>query len=123
MPADFSSVFSILKPVLAETCGQLQVKADTAIEYTVLTKSSSPYPKHKGEPLYFASLRLGKAYVSYHLMPLYMCPELTGKIPAGLKKRMHGNTCSTTELSPEVIVELRGLTDACLESWAKKNLL
>jgi hypothetical protein len=31
--------------------------------------------------MYFGSVRLGKAYVSFHLMPLYMCPVLAKSIP------------------------------------------
>ena len=50
----------------------LTVKADTAKEYTLVSKSPSPFPRHKGQSMYFGSVRLGKAYVSFHLMPLYM---------------------------------------------------
>jgi hypothetical protein len=31
--------------------------------------------------MYFGSVLLGKAYVSFHLMPLYVCPAL---VEAGL---------------------------------------
>lgn len=125
MSADFSSVFAILKPLLGDRGGQLQVKTDTAIEYTVVTKSPSPYKQHKGEPLFFGSLRVGKAYVSYHLLPLYMNPELTSKIPAGLKKRMQGKACFNFKSAPseESMAELRELTDVCVETWAKQKLL
>jgi len=27
---------------------------------------------HKGKPVWFAAIRMGKNYVSYHLMPVYM---------------------------------------------------
>jgi hypothetical protein len=48
--------------------------------------------------MYFGSVRLGKAYVTFHLMPLYMCPVLVHKVPPGLKRRMQGKTSSTSRL-------------------------
>ena len=41
-----------------------------------------PSPKHTQYPdgLWFAATRVGKAYVSFHLMPIYMCPELAKRI-------------------------------------------
>ncbi len=77
MAAAFAPVFAVLKAVLAKYASRLTVKADTPIEYTVVTKSASPFPQHKGQPLYFGSVRLGKAYVSFHLVALYMNPALT----------------------------------------------
>jgi hypothetical protein len=89
----FATVFAVLKPVLAEHANRLAVKADTPVEYTLVTKSASPFPQHKGQPLYFGSVRLGKAYVSFHLVPLYMCPALAKSISPALKKRMQGKAC------------------------------
>src|SRR5712692_5117878 len=101
MTADFAAVFAVLKPVLAKYAKRMSVKADTPIEYTLVTKSASPFHQHKGQPLYFGSVRLGKAYVSFHLMPLYMCPVLTKSITPGLKKRMQGKTCFNFKTDPE----------------------
>jgi hypothetical protein len=57
MAADFASVFGALKPVLAECADQLAVKADTSVEYTLVTKSASPFPQHKGQPMFFGWAR------------------------------------------------------------------
>jgi hypothetical protein len=50
MTADFAAVFAVLKPVLAKYAKRLSVKTDTPIEYTLLSKSASPFHQHKGEP-------------------------------------------------------------------------
>jgi hypothetical protein len=71
MAADFESVFAALKPVLGKYAKRLAVKTDTPVEYTLVTKRASPFPQHKGHPMDFGSVRVGKAYVSFHLMPLY----------------------------------------------------
>ncbi len=123
MPADFAAAFSTLKPVLAKYATSLCVKADTPTEYTLLTKTPSPFPQHKGQPMYFGSVRLGKAYASFHLMPLYMCPELTGKISPALKKRMQGKTCFNFKNIPEqeLLTELKHLTEAGVKLWGEKK--
>ena len=125
MSADFSNAFAALKPLLASQANRLAVKTDTAREYTLVTKSASPFPQHKGQPMWFGSVRIGKAYVSFHLMPLYMSPELNGAITPLLKKRMQGKTCFNFkgDPGPEVIAELERLTEACLEQWRQRKWL
>src|SRR6202521_3267721 len=67
MAADFQAVFAVLKPVLGKFAKRLAVKVDTPTEYTLVTKSASPFPQHKGQPMYFGSVRLCRAYVRFHL--------------------------------------------------------
>ena len=125
MTTDFAAIFAVLKPVLAKYAKRLSVKADTPIEYTLLTKSASPFHQHKGQPLYFGSVRLGKAYVSLHLVPLYMCPELTKSISPALKKRMQGKACFNfkNDPEPELIADLKRLTAAGFKLWGEKKWL
>jgi hypothetical protein len=123
MAADFATTFAVLKPVLVKYANRLAVKADSSVEYTLVTKSPSPFQQHKGQPLYFGSVRLGKAYVSFHLMPIYMCPGLIKSISPELKKRMQGKTCFNfkTEPSPELIDALTRLTEAGFKEWSVKK--
>lgn len=125
MAADFDAVFASLKPVLTKYVKKLAVKTDTPAEYTVVTKSPSPFPQHKGEPMYFGMVRVGKAYVSLHLLPLYMSPELTESMSPELKKRMQGKSCFNFKSEPEpaVIAELTQLAGASVKHWAAKNWL
>jgi len=123
MAADFNAAFAVLKPVLMQYADRLTVKADTAVEYTLVTKSPSPFQQHKGQPLYFGSVRLGKAYVSFHLMPIYMCPALVKSISPALKKRMQGKTCFNfrTGPEPELIDAMKQLTAAGFKVWSEKK--
>jgi hypothetical protein len=125
MASDFAPVFSTLKDVLARHEERLAVSANSPTEYTVLTRTPSPFPQHKGHPMYFGSARLGKAYVSFHLMPLYMSPKLTGLISPALKKRMQGKTCFNFKAAPEppLLQELESLTVACLNEWVDRKWL
>ena len=125
MAADFADVFATLKAVLAHCAGPLAVKADTAKEYTLVTKSESPFPQHKGAPLFFASVRLGKAYVSFHLLPIYLSPALIRGISPALKKRMQGKACFNFKIKPEpeLMSDLARLTKAGFDQWRQKKWL
>jgi hypothetical protein len=125
MAADFESIFVLLKPVLRKHAKQLAVKADTAKEYTLVSKIPSPFPQHKGQPMYFGSVRLGKSYVSLHLLPLYMNPALTRTISPALMKRMQGKACFNFKVNPEpeLLAELGRLTEAGLKQFKDKKWL
>jgi hypothetical protein len=123
MAADFSAAFDTLRSVFAAHEKKLSVKTDRPTEYTLHTKRASPLPQHKGRPMYFGSVRLGKAYVSFHLMPLYMTPELTDTISPELQKRMQGKTCFHFKADPEpaLVKELKSLTNAGMKLWRQKK--
>jgi hypothetical protein len=125
MAAYFAPVFAVLKSALAKNANRLAVKTDTPIEYTLVTKSASPFPQHKGQPLFFGSVRIGKAYVSLHLLPLYMCPTLLKSVTPALKKRMQGKACFNfkSEPEPELLADLKRLTEAALKLWGEKKWL
>jgi hypothetical protein len=116
---DFAGVFAALKPALAGQAPRLAVKTDSPKEYTLATKAPSPYPQHKSQPMWFGAVKIGKAYVSYHLMPLYMNGPLAKTVSPLLKKHMQGKTCFNFKVlpSPEVLEELRRLTQAAADHW------
>lgn len=85
-----------------------------------------PSPKYKQYPdgLWFAATRVGKAYVSYHLMPIYMCADLTKRISPALKKRMQGKTCFNFKAADAALFdEVADLTKAAYERWKKDGLV
>jgi hypothetical protein len=125
MVPDFAAVFESLKPVLAGCAGQFTVKTDSPTEYSLDTKSPSPFPQHKGRPLCFAMIRTGKAYVSLHLLPLYMCPKLMRTISPELAKRMQGKACFNFKTAPEerLLLELKQVVRTGLEEWSAKGWL
>src|SRR5580765_6403463 len=122
MATDFARVFAALKPALAGQAARLAVKTDSPKEYTLVTKSASPFPQHKGQPMWFGAVKIGKAYVSYHLMPLYMNPPLTKTISPQLLKHMQGKSCFNFKAvpAPAVLEELRRLTSTAADAWARQ---
>jgi hypothetical protein len=125
MASKFADVFAALKPVLASQARRLSVQTDKATEYTLMTKSPSPFPQHKGRPMWFGALKVGKAYVSYHLLALYMNPALTKTVSPELKKRMQGKACFNFKVTPApaTVAELKRLTAAAVKHYATEGLL
>jgi hypothetical protein len=123
MADDFTDVFASLKAVLGKLEKRLAVKSDTPQEYTLVSKTASPFPQHKGQPMWFGYVRLGKAYVSFHLVPLYMNPKLTKTISPALKKRMQGKACFNfkSDPEPELMTELKRLTEASFKDWKERK--
>ena len=117
---EFAAAFDGLKKVITAFAPELWVSADEPQKYYLVTKSHS----WKGGPMFFGAVIMGKAYVSYHLMALYSCPELVKMISPELKKRMQGKSCFNFK-APDgaLFAELGGLTRAGLEKYRAKNWL
>jgi len=121
--ARLDDIFVTLKSVFGKHVQHLHVKTDTAADYTLVSRTPSPFPQHKGQPMYFGQVRVGKAYVAFHLMPLYMNDELTGTISPELKKRMQGKTCFNFKTAPEpgILAELERLTASGIRCFREKH--
>jgi len=123
--AAFDDIFATLKQVFRSHLDRLSVQTDSDTEYTLVGRKPSPFPQHKGHPVQLGSVRVGKAYVSFHLMPLYMNEALSGTVSPALKKRMQGKTCFKFKAPPdaELIAELGRLTREGFKAFDNKNWL
>jgi hypothetical protein len=64
------------------------------------------------QPLFFASIAINKNYVSFHVFPVYMYPDLLDKV-GDLKKRMQGKSCfNFRKLTEEQVAGMRALVEA-----------
>ena len=71
------------------------------------------HPSKPGQSMWFGGVRQGKAYVSYHLMPVYTHPALLETISPALKKRMQGKSCFNFKVADAALFdELEALTRA-----------
>jgi hypothetical protein len=117
---DFAKAFFGLKTVLAKHEKSLHVTADTREKYYLETRSAS----YKGRPLFFGAVVRGRAYVSFHLMPLYWEPSLAKGISARLKQRMQGKSCFNFSAPDAALFrELARLTSRGFALYKRKNLL
>ena len=68
----------------------------------------------------FAAVRKGKAYVSYHLMPIYMNPALQSRVSPELQRRKQGKACfNFSQPDHKLFVELAELTRLGFEGFKK----
>jgi hypothetical protein len=116
----FQEIFDTLKPIFEDYAEKLAVQVDKPGEYYLETKTAM----RKGQRFQFGGVKIGKAYVSFHLMPIYMNPKLQATISPELKKRMQGKSCfNFTSVDPGHIAELKKLTKAGFDefkTWGKK---
>jgi hypothetical protein len=81
-------------------------------------------PTYKNRPMFFAGVREGKNYVSYHLMPVAGCRELLDGMSPELRKRMQGKACfNFTEVDERLFKELASLTQAGYEKFKSLKYL
>jgi hypothetical protein len=123
MPIDLHEVFEAVKPVFSNCAPQLRVTTDSDEEYSLDSTVPSLSPQHKGKPMFFGAVRIGKRKVSLHLMPIYTDPELIEGISDGLKKRMQGKSCFnfSTVPAPELFEELSALVNRSFEQWSASS--
>jgi len=111
---DNEAVFRILKGILVpyeETldCGEV---SDT--NYNLYTK----HIMKNNKPLYFGGVKINKNFVSYHLMPLYVYPELKENVSKELKKCLKGKSCfNIASLNEDILSELISLTESCYNKY------
>jgi len=115
---DFESTFAKLKEILGAYESKLIVVADTKNYYALETH----YVMKNKRRMYFAGIKIGKAYVSYHLMPVYAFPELCSTISPELKKRMQGKACFNFSTPDEKLFkELAKLTKVGFKRFTAKD--
>lgn len=118
--ANLTSVFVELKAIMAPYAAQLVAKKDDDTELYVDTKHIQKNKK----PLFFGAIQIKKAYVSYHLMPVYVKPELLAGLSNELKKRMQGKSCfNFTSVEPDLLKELDNLTKASYASFMEQGFV
>ena len=115
---DFETTFAKLKEIFAPYESKLIVVANTPDNYSL---DVNHVMKNKRR-LYFGGVRRGKAYVSFHLMPVYAFAGLREKISPDLKKRMQGKSCfNFTAPDEKLFNELRKLTKAGFTRFTSKK--
>ena len=114
-----AEVFAALRAILAALAKALKVTADGPKGYSLNT----PYSERWKKELYFGGVQVMKNYVSFHLFPVYMFPDLLDGISPGLKARMQGKACFNFRAPDEELFrELAALADAGLERMRAAKL-
>jgi hypothetical protein len=114
--SDLPAVFAGLRAILAKFEPKLAVERDTPTFYCLQGKEPGP----QGKQIWFAWVKLGKQYVSYHLMPVYGNKLLMDDAPEALKKRMQGKACfNFKSVDPALFKSLEKLTRTGFDCFKK----
>lgn len=106
---DLESVFAALRPLLTPYVAGLTVIRDAPGTFWLETTHIMPNKK----PLFFGAVELKKRYVSFHLMPVYVFPELLSTLSPALRKRMQGKSCfNFSRVDPALFQEFSTLVTA-----------
>jgi hypothetical protein len=117
--ANFKETFARLKAILEPYAAKMIVVHDTDTNYYLDT----PYVMKNKQRMFFAAVRLGKAYVSFHLMPVYCFPDLLASMSPELSKHMQGKSCFNFKAVDEKLFkELAKLTKAGSTRFRGKKL-
>ena len=115
---DLRPVFERLKEILAPYEPRMDVAQDTETMYVLNTR----HLLKKNYPLMFGGVRLGKNYVSYHLMSVYATPDVA--MSPELKKRMQGKACfNFTAIDEPLFRELAKLTKAGAKRFSDEKIV
>ena len=116
--AEFPLVFEKLKSILKPYSSKLIVKADTSEGFSLDGAYSEKWKKE----LFFGAAQIKKNYVSFYLMPVYMCPDLLKNISPELKKHMQGKSCfNFKSIDKSLFDELAQLTKQGFEFFIKEE--
>ena len=105
---DFPATFAVLKALLVPYAARLHPSQDTATFYML----DGEYVAAFKRTMFFGGVQIRRAYVSFHLMPVYTNPELLSGVSDALKKRMQGKSCfNFVRPERELLLELSALVE------------
>jgi len=88
--------------------------------YLLLGAATEKYP----DGMMFGGVKIGKRYVSYHLMCVYLQPDLITAMSPQLRNRMQGKSCfNFTKVDEELFDELSAITAKGREMYVAQGWL
>ncbi len=118
----FSALHARLKAIMEPyEGGTLKSNANKPGDYALI---GPPTDNSRGRDVSFGAVQTRKNYVSYHLMPVYVFPDLLEGISPELRKRMQGKSCFNFKVVDEKLFrELARLTDKGYRRFKKAKLI
>ena len=115
-----NEIFQQLREQLLEYAEGLTCTADNKQEYSLYTHHIMKNKK----ALFFAAAIIRKHYVSFHLMPVYVTPELLEGVSPELRRRMQGKSCFNFRRADEALFEqLTALTRSGYDSYVEQGYI
>ena len=117
---NFLPTFNCLKEILSPFVNELILVTDAVDNFYLNTH----FIMKNKKPMYFGSVKTNKNYVSFHLMPVYVFPDLLKNISPELKRRMQGKSCfNFSKIDIALFKELNQLTINGFAEYKKAGYL
>ena len=121
MESEFAVIFQHIRALYEAHAPAGVVLHDEPGRYHLGTHHVRP---KDGYRLWFGGVKIKKNYVSAHVMPVYVHPELLATISPALRKRMQGKACFNFKVKDEALLdELGALIARGVESFARDGSL
>lgn len=118
--ADLVQVFEALKALMQPFAEKLVCKIDLPGNLYLDTG----HIMKNSKPLFFGAVQIRKNYVSYHLMPVYVSPDLVQGVSEALRKRMQGKSCfNFRSINDELFAELGRLTQSGYDYYVAEGYI
>ena len=118
--AQLTAVFDRLAAIFAPYRSTVIAKSDEPGNLYLETPPSAAYPSG----FFFGAVKIGKRYVSFYLMPIYVHPDLLDGMSPKLRKRMQGKSCFNFTRSDDALFgELEALTAAGFARFRDNGLI
>ncbi len=116
----YQEIFNELKSLLQPYAQSLEITDDKPDSYYLFTR----YILKNKKPLFFGAAKINQSSVSYHLMPIYVFPELLKGLSPELKKKQKGKSCFNFKtLDSLKIDELKQLTKTAYQQYQNAQYL
>jgi hypothetical protein len=116
---DFEPIFQRLKAILKKYEPRMIVTADEPGNYSL----DAPMAWQGRSELFFGGVQIRKNYVSFHLIPVYVYPDLMQAASDGLRARMQGKSCfNFRSIDEPLFAELAALTERGIQTFRERGL-
>ena len=117
---DADETFAALRAILAPCADAMTVTRDESKAYAL----DAGYSERWDKVLPFGRIEVMKNYVSYHLFPVYVYPDLLDDLSPELRPRMQGKSCfNFRTLTEEQRRALEELTARSFRRYEEEGLL
>ena len=112
--------FARLRSLLTRFAPSLLVTTDRPDRFSLDAPPSARIP----DGLFFGEVRIGKRNLNFHLMPVYLFPELLASIGPALARKKRGKSCcNVMAIDDAAVAELEALNAAGFTRYRTEGIV
>ena len=108
MNQELTTIFNQVKSLMKVYEPPFNARVDDVSRYDLWSEKQVSIADRKYNDVYFSGLIIQSNYVGFYFMPLYIEPQIKGKLKPELLKLLKGKTCfHIKKLDDELVTQLR----------------